>query len=402
MNAAAETQTRPAWQIVALRELSVKARDKNFLMSLVVTLLLVAGTFGVQIWLSGKTPTSSIAVVTQKNAAGLSGSSLVDAAEKAAKADHDKVEYTSVSASSPADARDAVKSGRADLALLPTSGGWTLVGDKDVDADVKKFVTSAAAEQTLAANAKAQGVDLAKLSSGANVTDERLDPGSVNAGLGKLVTFIFAFLFYFVAFIFGMPIAQSVVEEKQSRIVEILASAVPLRHILAGKIIGNALLAIAQVTLLAAVALIGLSQTKWSAFVGTVAGASGWFLLFFLVGFFVVACMFAVAGALASRSEDVQSTSQPVVMLVVLVLVVGMSLSGTAQVVASYVPVVSTVTMPARIMDGSAAWWEPILAIGIAIVAAYVITRLATRLYERSIMRTGGRLSYREAFKLGA
>ncbi|MBV6325802.1 hypothetical protein KVP70_33415 [Duganella sp. HSC-15S17] len=53
-------------------------------------------------------------------------------------------------------------------------------------------------------------------------------------------------------------------------------------------------------------------------------------------------------------------------------------------------------------MDGSAAWWEPILAIGIAIVAAYVITRLATRLYERSIMRTGGRLSYREAFKLGA
>ena len=112
--------------------------------------------------------------------------------------------------------------------------------------------------------------------------------------------------------------------------------------------------------------------------------------------------MFAVAGALASRSEDVQSTAQPVIMLVVLVLVVGMSLSGTAQVVASYVPVVSTVTMPARIMDGSAAWWEPILAIGIAIAAAYVITRLATRLYERSIMRTGGRLSYREAFKLGA
>ena len=118
MNAAAETQTRPAWQIVALRELSVKARDKNFLMSLVVTLLLVAGTFGVQIWLSGKTPTSSIAVVTQKNAAGLSGSSLVDAAEKAAKADHDKVEYTSVSASSPADARDAV----ARVAAQPGAG----------------------------------------------------------------------------------------------------------------------------------------------------------------------------------------------------------------------------------------------------------------------------------------
>lgn len=398
----AQRDSRPAWQIVALREIAVKARDKNFLVGLGVTLAMVIGTFAVQVWIAGKTDTQKVAIVDTKGASGPSAKQVVDGAATSAKDGDAKVEYTSTAFPDDAAARAAVTKGDADAALLRTNGGWQLVGDKNIDDGLKKNVTTSAAQLTLASNAASQGVELSSLTKGGAVATSTLSSDADRAGLAKVVSLVFAFLFYFVAFMFGMPIAQSVVEEKQSRIVEILASAVPLRHILAGKIIGNALLAIAQVTLLAAVALIGLSQTKWSAFVGTVAGASGWFLLFFLVGFFVVACMFAVAGALASRSEDVQSTSQPVVMLVVLVLVVGMSLSGTAQVVASYVPVVSTVTMPARIMDGSAAWWEPILAIGIAIVAAYVITRLATRLYERSIMRTGGRLSYREAFKLGA
>lgn len=402
MNTAAPTRTRPAWQIVALRELSVKARDKNFLMSLLITLLLVAGSFGVQIWLAGKTQTSKIAVVSTQSDAGLTGKALIQAAEKDAKAAGDKVAYQPIQVNGADEARTVVKDGRADMALLPDTGGWKLLGGKDIDADVTKYVTQAAAQQTLAANAKAQNVDLAKLSGGAKVTTEKLTPGDVDSGIGKVVAMIFAFLFYFVAFVFGLPIAQSVVEEKQSRIVEILASAVPLKQLLAGKVIGNAVLAIAQVTLLVAVALIGLSQTKWSNLIGTVAGASGWFILFFLAGFLVVACMFAVAGALASRSEDVQTTAQPVTMLVVVVLMLGLMLKGTALKIASFVPVVSTVAMPSRVVSGDAAWWEPILALIIAGIAAVLITRVATRLYTRSVMQTGGRLSYKEAFRLQA
>lgn len=404
MNAvAAQTGTgstrRPAWQIVALREIAVKARDKNFLIGLAVTIVMLVGSFALQIWLANKTDTQKVAVVTSQTAP--SGAELVASAEKAAKADDAKVDYSTLPQPSVEKARAAVTSGDADAALLKTAKGWQLIGDKKVDTDLQRRLTASAAQLTLASNAKAQGVDLAKLSGGSQVTTQTLSKDADRSGLSKVVTVVFAFLFYFVAFMFGMPIAQSVVEEKQSRIVEILASAVSLRQILAGKILGNATLAIAQTTLLMGVALIGLSQTKWRSMVGTVAGASGWFLLFFLVGFFVVACLFAVAGALASRSEDVQSTAQPVIMLVVGVLVIGLSLDGAAQVVASYVPVVSTVTMPARVMDGSAAWWEPLVAIALALISAYGITRVATRLYTRSIMATGGRLSYREAFRLG-
>ena len=78
-----ETTRRPAWQIVALREIAVKARDKNFLVSLGITLLLVAGSFGVQIWLAGKTSTQTVAVVKGQQTSGASAGALVDAAEKA-------------------------------------------------------------------------------------------------------------------------------------------------------------------------------------------------------------------------------------------------------------------------------------------------------------------------------
>ena len=404
MNAAAATSSRPrpAWQIVALREIAVKVRDKNFLISMAVILLITAASFGFSIWMTGKTQTTSVAVVSEQGTAGVTGKSLVGAAEKTAKDGGSKVEYATLDASSAADAREAVKSGRADLALLPVEGGWKLVGDTDVDSNVQRHVTNAAAQQTLTANAKAQGIDLAKLSSGAAVTPEKLNPDSMDGGMAKGITLAFVMVFYLAAFIFGMPIAQSVVEEKQSRIVEILASAIPLKQLLAGKVIGNAVLAMLQVVLFVSVALIGLSQTQWGTFIGTVASASGWFIVFFVAGFFVVACMFAVAGAISSRSEDIQTTSQPVIMLVVAVMMLGLMLTGTALKIASFVPVVSTVAMPSRIVTGDAAWWEPIVALVLAAVAAVVITRVATRLYTRSVMQTGGRLSYKEAFKLQA
>lgn len=390
----------PAWQTVALREISVKLRDKNFLTSLVVTLLMVAGSFGLQIWLAGKTDTTKVAVVTGQSSPGGSASELVSAAQKTAKDDGQKVEYRTEPKGSEQQARDAVNDKSVDVAMVRHGDGWQLVGRGDVDSDFTKYVTQAVRERTLAANAQASGVDLQKLGAGTTVSTAVLEDDGNRAGVAQVTTLIFAILFYLVALLFGLPIAQSVVEEKQSRIVEILASAVPLRQLLAGKIIGNAVLAIAQVTLLAAVALIGLSQTKWSDLVGTFAGASGWFIVFFIAGSFVVACMFAVAGALASRSEDVQSTAQPITMLVLVVFMLGFVLKGTALKVASFVPVVSIVAMPGRVVRGEAQWWEPVVSLVLAVVAAGFITRVATRLYTRSVMQTGGRLTYRQAFRL--
>ena len=143
--------------------------------------------------------------------------------------------------------------------------------------------------------------------------------------------FAFAFLFYVAALMFGITLASSVVEEKQTRIVEIIAGAIPLRQLLLGKIAGNAVLAVGQMAVYVGVGLVGLAFTDYSGLIAGVSGAVAWFLAFFLAGFVALSCLWAVAGALASRTEDLQSTQTPVTMLVVLMFFGGLFLDGTAR-----------------------------------------------------------------------
>ena len=150
--------------------------------------------------------------------------------------------------------------------------------------------------------------------------------------------------------------------------------------------------------LYAAIGLVGLSFTSFGALLPSVSGALGWFLVFFLVGFLLIACLWAVAGALASRTEDLQSTSTPITLLLLAIFFGSAFLSGTPQTVLSYVPPASAVLMPQRILEGSAQWWEPVVALAILLAAAAVVVLVAERLYRRSLLQTQGRLSVRQAW----
>ena len=156
---------------------------------------------------------------------------------------------------------------------------------------------------------------------------------------------------------FGMTLANSVVEEKQSRIVEIIATAIPVRQLLAGKVLGNTVLAVGQMALYVGVGLVGLAFTDYrGAGPAVVRRSVGWFLVFFLAGFVALACLWAVAGALASRTEDLQSTTTP--------LHHGpdgrdvrraCSSRAPSQVVGSYVPPRLRDPMPHRLLERDAA-----------------------------------------------
>ena len=235
------------------------------------------------------------------------------------------------------------------------------------------------------------------------VQTRQLEGDSDRGVLGRLIGLVFAVLFFMSALTFGMQIAQSVIEEKQSRIVEILVAAIPVRQLLAGKVAGNTVLALAQMGLMVGAGLVGASFVPMlKAYLPDLVRASGWYLVLFLASFMALACIWAAAGAMATRNEDLQQTSSPLIYLLMIAYGAGFLATGAWKVVLSYVPIISGILMPTRIIEGTAHWWDGLIALVVNIAFGAVTVLVGERIYRRALLRTQGRLSYREALKLKA
>ncbi|WP_230929711.1 ABC transporter permease [Dietzia aurantiaca] len=398
---AAAPETQSAWRIVAGREIMVKLRDKNFIISTLTTLAIMVVAFAVSFFVGGQTESKTLAVASPEAVAVAEQATTDEGAAMSGPFAPGDLEVTISEYPDVAAAEQAVSEGDADAALIGAPGEWTLVGTDSVDSSLAGLIGATVAADALETNAAAAGTTVGDLTAGSEVGERLLDPdGAADEGVQFIAGFVFVFLFYLAAILFGYAIANSVVEEKQSRIVEILAAAIPLRQLLVGKVVGATVLAMGQMVLFVGIGLIGLSFTEYTALLPAMAGAAAWYLALFVIGFVALACLFAVAGALATRAEDVQSTSSPVLTLIMIATFGGLFVSGTWQVVASYIPIMSTVTMPIRLVEGTAAWWEPIVAMIVSLVAAALVIGVAERIYRRSIMQTGRKLTYREALKL--
>jgi len=384
--------TRGAWRLVARREITTKLRDKAFVISTLITIAIIGAFTGWQILTEDSTNTYRVAVTADAAAAGAALESGVPRVDDAAR-------VTSVRAANADEARRLVQAGDADVMLRSGSDGWTLVGDTEVSGTLERAATTVLGQYALERNAAAAGTSMAVLTRGTAVRTEVLNGDAERNSFAKGVGFVLAFLFYIAGIGFGFTLAGSVVEEKASRIVEIIATKIPIRQLLWGKVIGNSALALLQMAVYAVLGLAMMSFTKYADYLPSISGALGWFLVFFLVGFLFIACWFAVAGALASRQEDLQSTGSTMTFLMLAVWFSAFLFHGTALTIASYVPPFSSVLMPMRLLGGETAWWEPIVALLILVAAAAATVVLAERIYRRALMKTQGRVSMREAWR---
>ena len=228
---------------------------------------------------------------------------------------------------------------------------------------------------------------------------ELLDQSEVNEDVKGIAIQVFAVVFLIFA-MGGVAIAQSTVVEKQTRIVEILVSTIPVRALLAGKIVGHALLNIGQVAILAVAAPIALGIGGQEELLTLMAPALGWFVPFMLFGFVLLAAIWAVAGSVVSRQEDLGSTTG-LVMLLVLGPYFAVSFFAddqTVMTVLSYVPFSAAVAMPVRLFAGDAQIWEPLLSLGLLAGAVVLIVMLASRLYSGSLLHTGGKVALKKAW----
>ncbi|MGD8214199.1 ABC transporter permease [Aestuariimicrobium sp. Y1814] len=399
--AAPSTQSRPyrqpknAWAIVTRREIMTKLTDKAFVSGTLVTLLLIIGVVVVGILVGERGSTSTIAVTGDDAAA------IVAAAHEVEHAKNDKSAVNVVRATDDAQARQWVLDGEADAYLAPADGGgWRLSFERDLDTGLMTTVSQVVQAQVSADLAARAGMTPAELAAATTVQTELLVGDTDRAAVAMLVGFAFAILFFMSAMTFGMQIAGSVVEEKSSRIVEIISAAIPIRHLLAGKILGNTVLGFAQMALFAIVGLVGVAFTPYADLLPSLTSAVVWYLVYFIAGFLALACVWAVAGSLASRQEDLQSTTTPLIMVLMVVYMAGLFATGTLQTILSYVPVISSVLMPQRLMAGTAEWYDLVIGLVLNLVFAALTIVVGEKIYRRSLLQTSGVISYRDALRL--
>ncbi|WP_194409863.1 ABC transporter permease [Microbacterium cremeum] len=346
--------------LVAEREIGSKLRSKAFVIS---TVILLVGALALVIWAgfqasnSSGTPVAVTADATRYVSA-VDGLEVTDVADRA-------------------EAEALVSAGDVDAAIVADASsptGFAVLAD------------TSAPTQLLLQLAQVPPVEL-------------LSPDDVNAALGYIAAIGFGIVFLFAASMFGGTIAQSVVEEKQTRVVELLISAIPVRVLLAGKVIGNTILAMAQILLLAAIAIVGLTVTDQTALLQGLGAPIAWFAVFFLFGFILLASLFAAAASMVSRMEDIGSTTTPLTMLIMApyFLVIFFNDNPLVLAVMSYVPFSAPVGMPMRIFLGEAQWWEPLVSLAILVATCVAAILVGARIYENSLLRMGGRVKLSEA-----
>ncbi|RZT59745.1 ABC-2 type transport system permease protein [Microcella alkaliphila] len=359
------TSFRESVFLVAGREITQRLRSKSFVISTLILFAIVLGSILISGFIS-RANADSTAPIAGVGAAiaeleTLPGVEVVEAA-------------------TIAEAEQLVRDEEVDAAVVP------LDGDSAVPFEVIGFD-------------EAPGGLVTALSIAPEV--RLLEEPGLPFGLLYLVAFGFGIVFFLSAVTFGGTIAQSVVEEKQTRIVEILLSSISARALLAGKVVGNSILAFGQIIAIAALAALGLVLTGQDVLVTDLGPAVGWFLGFFAIGFVLLAAMYAASASLVSRMEDVGSVLTPVTYLVMIpyFLVIFLFDNALVLTIMSYVPFSAPVGMPMRIFLDQAAWWEPILSLVVLAVSTVVIVALGARIYRNSLLRTGSRVKLGEALK---
>lgn len=203
---------------------------------------------------------------------------------------------------------------------------------------------------------------------------------------------------------YGQWVISGVVEEKNSRVVEVILSTVQPRHLLAGKVIGIGLLGLAQIALLA-----GLASSLLIAGVFDAPAALGGSLVlvvpWFALGFGLYAVAYATAGALASQQQSPDTAGQPVTYTLLVAYfasyaAVSANPSGLLANVLTVFPLTAPLVVPARSALVGVPLWEHALALLLVLASIYALLRLAGRIYGHGLLNSGPRLGARAAWRL--
>jgi ABC-2 type transport system permease protein len=222
---------------------------------------------------------------------------------------------------------------------------------------------------------------------------------TARADLGRIgVVLLFMAIAFYCAFVL-----TGVVEEKSSRVVEVLLSRVRPTELLAGKIFGIGLVGLAQLAVVMAAGLVALRLADNTLAPETAPSTLGWIVFWFILGYAFYSVLYATAGSLVSRQEETQSLQLPMTGLLfvayILAFIATESPDGAVALVGSLFPATAPMVMIVRIALGGVPGWQIVASVTLTVAAVYGLVQAAGRIYAGGVLRFGGRVRLREAWR---
>jgi ABC-2 type transport system permease protein len=327
----------------------------------------------------------------------------------------------------PEAAAEAVRNEELDGLLTITRGesgdlAFEFLGDANPMGRTRILITQAASAITISDRLERAGVsagESAELFAPPDFTATAADPDDArdeeDFGGAVVLTYAVVILTFMAILTYGNWVAQSVAEEKSGRVMELLITAATPRQLLTGKVLGTGAAGLTQYLAMIVALAIGFAVNEPVSQILGVEGQlpftlpalePGWvlgFTAFFLLGFLLYSTLYAAAGSMVSRIEDVQQAVGPLIYLAMagyFVSFVAMNIPDEGWVkLASFVPFFSPYLMPARMLLSSVAPWEVLLALVLLVGMLVLAIWLAARVYSAGVLLYGQRVGIRSVLR---
>lgn len=377
--------------LVARRELNARLRTRSFLVGTIIILVVLGGYLLLQGTLFGHPARAKVGLTGQTIGVA---QQLQNAGAQLGK----QIETTVVQ--NPEQGRQEVAKGDLDILLSGNAADLRALVKSDLDPQVRALLNGISQQQVLNAKLLEADQDPAQVMhevDAAQVKVSQIEPPDPERGQRLAIGLITVFLLFFGIQTYGAFVAQGVIEEKASRVVELLLSTVRPWQLVLGKVLGLGFVGLVQVVILAAA---GLAMAAGAGVLTLSSVASGmllWGVLWYVLGFFLYATVYAAAGSLVSRQEDAASVITPVTMVLTIGFIVGFNVlvqnpDSSAARVLSLIPLFSPILMPGRMAIGTATGWEVVLSLVLTLVLGALLTWLGSKIYRTAVLHTGSRL----------
>ncbi len=226
----------------------------------------------------------------------------------------------------------------------------------------------------------------------------------------NIVMMLLSLVLFYAIYFCAYQVSTSITTEKTSKIIETLVTSTNPRTIVLGKTVGIGIVGLIQVFAMIIIALISNNLFLEQGILDKIVSIENltpflliMTLVYFLLGYFAYALMYALTGSTVSKPEDVQSANSPVAILAVIGFYLAyftmMNPTSDLNVFASIFPLSSAFCMPFRIMMGIATAKEIILSILVLILTIIIIARISIKIYSNAILNYGSKINLKDIFK---